>query len=129
VRTSIEGYSLQGLADLWRDPSLSSEEFATSARAVIVIDTNFDRTTSLFKIQVVSIGQGTPVKPAIPATGVSGPISLSTYPSQPLARGQTVVLGPDWPMSDTYCYAFPRALWFYCLPSQVCDLSYECPTS
>ncbi|KIM81067.1 hypothetical protein PILCRDRAFT_788257 [Piloderma croceum F 1598] len=50
TRVSIEGYSLQGLADPWHDPSVSSMHWPTSVRPVIVIDTIFDETSSLFKI-------------------------------------------------------------------------------
>jgi hypothetical protein len=125
TRVSIEGHSLQGLADPWHNPSLSSRHWPTSVRPVIVIDTTFDEASSLFKIQVVSIGQGTPDKLATPAAGVSGHIAISNL-SSPNGE-QAVVLQPAamytvrklWPLPNTYCYAFPRALWFYCLPNQV----------
>jgi hypothetical protein len=126
-RVSIEGYSLQGLADPWHDPLLSSRHWPTSVRPVIVIDTAFDETSFLFKIQVVSIGQGTPDKPATAASGVSSRIAIRSRPSTSSTRGQTVALRPVakyaagklWPVPNAYCYAFPRALWFYCLPNQV----------
>ena len=118
ARTSIEGCSLQGLTDLWHDPLLSSKEFSTAARPAIIIDTSFDKTLSLFKILVVSVGRDNPVQTVTPAKGVSGHIALSTQ----RRAGATVVLQPAWPMLNTYCYAFPRASWFYCLPTQVYTL-------
>ena len=119
ARTSIEGYSLQGLTDLWHDPLLSSRKFSTAVRPAIIIDTSVDKTLSLFKILIVSLGQDNPVQTVTPAKGVSGHIALST---QRPGAGATVVLQPAWPMLNTYCYAFPRATWFYCLPNQVYTL-------
>jgi casein kinase I family protein HRR25 len=119
ARTSIEGYSLQGLTDLWHNPLLSSKEFSTSARPAIVIDVSFDKNMSLFKVQVVSVGKDTPVQSATPAQGVSCPVTISSYPPRRQPQEATVVLRPAFPMWNTYCYAFPRASWFYCLPNQV----------
>jgi hypothetical protein len=120
ARTSIEGYSLQGLAGPWHDPLLSSHQFSTSARPAIVIATNFDQRRSLFMIQVVSVARGTRARPAIPAKGVSGHITLSSCHLRPPDGGAAVVIQPAWLIPDTYCYAFPRAPWFYCLRNQVC---------
>ena len=109
-RTSIEGYSMQAVdPSYWHDPSLSSDEWRTFARPAIVINSAFDQSSSLYKILVVSLGRG------IPAEGthilpVSTPLSV---------QGGAVVPEPAWPMPETYCYAFPRATWFYCLPGQV----------
>jgi hypothetical protein len=109
ARTSIEGYSLQDL-DPWHDPALSSAEWCTVARPAIVIDVKFDTVLSLYKIQVVSMGQGTPAKPGKPARKVFGPLSV---------QSESIILNPAWPIPDTYLYAFPRAPWFHCLPYQV----------
>jgi hypothetical protein len=119
ARTSIERYSLQGLRQLWRDPLFSSKRFPTCARPAIIIDIRFDEIMSLFMVQIVSVGQGPPSHPAHPAEGVSGHIAVSTYPSKPATTDEGVVLQPAWPRPDTYCYAFPRAPWFYCVPEQV----------
>ena len=109
ARISIEGYSLQAL-DPWHDPALYSEEWCTVARPAIVLDVKFDTDLSLYKIQVVSMGQGIPAESGKPAYKVSGPLSV---------QSESIVLNPTWPMPDTYFYAFPRAPWFYCLPHQV----------
>ena len=109
ARISIEGYSLQAL-DPWHDPALYSEEWCTVARPAIVLDVKFDTVLSLYKIQLVSMGQGTLAKSGKPARKVSGPLSV---------QNESIVLNLTWPMPDTYFYAFPRAPWFYCLPYQV----------
>jgi len=87
-----------------------SEEWCTVAWPAIVLDVKFDTVLSLYKIQVASMGQGTPAKPGKPARKVSGPLSV---------QSESIVLNPAWPMPDAYFYAFPRAPWFYCLPHQV----------
>jgi casein kinase I family protein HRR25 len=88
ARISIEGYSFQAL-DPWHDPALSSEEWSTVARPAIVLDVNFDTVLSLYKIQVISMGQGTPAKPGKPARKVSGPFSV---------QSESIVLNPAWPI-------------------------------
>lgn len=109
ARASIEGYSLQGL-DPWHDPALSFPEWNTVARPAVVIGVEFDPRKSLYKIQVVSIGRGTPANPGEPARGVAGPFPL---------QNELIGITPSWPTPETYCYTFPRAPWFYCLPDQV----------
>lgn len=112
-QTSIEGYSMQaGDPSYWNDPTLSSEEWRNPARPAIVIDSSFDKPSSLYKIRVVSLGRGTPANNTIN-------LAVSALPPSPVLEGDAIVPEPSWPMSDVYCYAFPRATWFYCLPGQV----------
>ena len=112
-RTSIEGYSMEANdQSYWHDPALSSEEWRTSARPAIVIGFQLDLSTSLYKIHVVSLGHG------VPADGILT-VSVSMSPLSSDDAGTAIVPEPAWPKADTYCYAFPRATWFYCLPNQV----------
>lgn len=112
-RESIEGYSIQATdPSYWFDPELSLSTWRNPARPAIVIDTETDRRSSYSKILVVSLGHGSPTR-AIPA------IPICADPSLRDSSGEKIVPEPIWPMSHTYCYAFPRAYWFYCLPDQV----------
>jgi hypothetical protein len=111
-RESIEGYSIQATdPSYWYDPELSSSKWRNPARPAIVIDTESDRQSSYSKILVVSLSRGSP-------TGAT-PVIPFCASSPRDAPGEEIVPEPIWPMSHTYCYAFPRAQWFYCLPGQV----------
>jgi hypothetical protein len=111
-RESIEGYSIQDAEpSYWRDPELSSSKWHNPARPAIIIDTKPDRWSSCSKILVVSLSQGSQKR----ATPV-----IPLYASLPGgASDEKIVPEPTWSMSDTNCYAFPRAYWFHCLPGLV----------
>jgi hypothetical protein len=116
ARVSIEGYSIQANdTSFLHNIEFTSDEWSTSAKPAIVINTVFDAHSSCHKILVVSLGCGTP------ATGTKF-VTVAVAPS-PHALKHQVVIQPEWPKSQTYCYVFPHAYWFYCLPGQVSVIS------
>ncbi|KAG2345119.1 kinase-like protein [Suillus weaverae] len=109
VRTTLEGYSARaGDSLFWRDPSLSPEKWDTAVRPAVVLWVGIDRLSELQSIVVVSIGQG-----ALSSTDINV-VPISSSPAE-----GSVTPSPAWPLSDSYCYIFPRLMQFVCYPGEV----------
>jgi len=67
-----------------------------------------DKWTKLWTVKVVCIGRG-----ALPSTHPNV-VSISPLPAE-----GSVTPSPAWPLSDTYCYIFPRPMKFLCYPGEV----------
>jgi hypothetical protein len=109
VRTTLEGYSARaGDPSFWRDPSLSSDKWDTPVRPAVVLNVEMNKRTKLWTVEVVCIGRG-----ALPST------HLNVVPISSLPAEGSVTPSPVWPLSDSYCYIFPRPMKFFCYPGEV----------
>jgi hypothetical protein len=107
ARVTLEGYSARaGDPSFWRDPSFSSGN--TAIRPAVVLSVEMDKWSSLWSIKVICIGRG--VLSSADANVVpisSSPVNGSVTPT------------PTWPLSDSYCYIYPRPMKFFCYPGEV----------
>ncbi|KIM84488.1 hypothetical protein PILCRDRAFT_384823 [Piloderma croceum F 1598] len=109
ARTTLEGYSARaGDPSFWRDPSLSPDTWNTVIRPAIVLQVEIDKSTKLWTVKVICIGRGT-----LTSTDANM-VSISSSPTN-----GSVTPSPAWPLSDSYCYAFPRPQKFFCYPGEV----------
>lgn len=109
VRTTLEGYSARaGDASFWRDPSLSPEKWNTAVRPAVVLDVGINKRTKLWFVHVACIGRG-----------VLSSTDGNVVPISPLSSQDSVTPSPSWPLSDSYCYIFPRPMKFLCYPGEV----------
>jgi len=109
TRTTLEGYSARaGDPSFWRDPSLSPDKWNTAIRPAVVLQAEVDKRTLLWTIQVICIGRGALISTEANIVPISSsPTNGSVMPS------------PTWPFSDSYCYAFPQPMKFFCYPGEV----------
>jgi len=109
VRTTLEGYSARaGDPSFWRDPSLSPDKWNTAVRPAVILRVERDNRTMLWTVHVVCIGRGA--------------LSLADANAVPISSSHTecsVATSPAWPLSDSYCYIFPRPMKFHCYPGEV----------
>jgi len=109
VRTTLEGYSARaGDPSFWRDSSLSPERWNTVVRPAVVLNVEIDKRTMLWSVHVACIGRG-----ALSST------SPNVVPISPLPAKGSVTPNPTWPLSDCYCYIFPRPMKFLCYPGEI----------
>ncbi|KAG2119118.1 kinase-like domain-containing protein, partial [Suillus discolor] len=102
VRTTIEGYSARAGDPLFcRDPSLSPEKWDTAVRPAVVLRVGIDERSKLQSIVVVCIGQG-----VLSSTDMNV-VPISSSPTE-----GSLTPSPAWPLSDSYCYIFPRLMRF-----------------
>ncbi|KAG1847532.1 kinase-like domain-containing protein [Suillus subalutaceus] len=106
VRTTLEGYSARvGDPFFWRDPGLSPEKWDTAVRPAVILWVGTDRRSKLPSIVVVCIGQG-----ALSST------DMNVVPISSLPAEGSLTPSPAWPLSNSYCYIFPRPMQFLCYP-------------
>ncbi|KAG1863690.1 kinase-like domain-containing protein [Suillus subluteus] len=109
VRTTLEGYSARvGDPLFWRDPGLSPEKWDTAVRPAVILWVGTDRRSKLPSIVVVCIGQG-----ALSST------DMNVVPISSLPVEGSLTPSPAWPLSNSYCYIFPRPMQFLCYPGEV----------
>jgi hypothetical protein len=107
---TIEGYSSQaGDPSYWHNPELSAGYFPTKARPAIVLQISLDA-KGYYTIWVVAIRKRQP------------PIGSAVKITDKISDSNDIVI-TDWPLEDTYCYAFPRSARFV-LDPQVRLVSY-----
>ncbi|KAF8595250.1 kinase-like protein [Ceratobasidium sp. AG-I] len=115
---SIEGYSAQaGHEESYiHDTSLTAQEWSTLPKPGVVIEVGWDTQARLYCFTLVAIGR--------PQQG-AGTLDLATVPVLGSGSGDTklgdaiISVEPNWPLEDSYCYAFKNPTRFYCLPSQL----------
>ncbi|KAG8697237.1 hypothetical protein FRC08_006661, partial [Ceratobasidium sp. 394] len=115
---TIEGYSAQAghEASYIHDSSLASPEWDTVSRPGVIINVKWDKLAQLYYFTIVAISRSRKYQeePGSTIIPILGPNASKSGASGPAVRVQT-----DWPLDDSYCYAFKDPATFYCLPSQL----------
>ncbi|KAG8708954.1 hypothetical protein FRC08_018617 [Ceratobasidium sp. 394] len=114
---TAEGYTIQAGHEksYIQDPRFDLPEWATRPRPSVIMRVEWDEQRNQFCLEAIAITRRRGENQSFNMSCVP----ISSLGSQNINGSQPVIpAGPDWPFEDSYCYAYRRAMKFYCLTTQ-----------